>query len=74
MNPGITGEKECKYLFNTKWYGFAATLAGAALLTLGTVILISSRPKTDGVSKRASRRGVQQLGVGPGSLILRGQF
>lgn len=74
MNPGITGEKECKYLFNTKWYGVAATLAGAALLTLGTVILINSRSKTDAGDKRAARRGTRQLGIGPGSLIFRGQF
>lgn len=74
MDPGVTGKKECRSLFNTKWYGFGATLAGAALLTLGTVILVSARSKTDGTSKRASRRGLQQLGVGPGSLILRGRF
>lgn len=76
MDPGITGKKECKYLFNTKWYGVAATLAGAALLTLGTVILVNARPKTDRGGKRAGvdRPGVQQLGLGPGSFVLRGRF
>ncbi|HEY8379290.1 MAG TPA: hypothetical protein VIK91_22505, partial [Nannocystis sp.] len=73
MNPGITGEKECKYLFNTKWYGFAATLAGAALVTLGAVILINARPKTDRGSKRAAL-GNTQLGLGAGSFVLRGRF
>lgn len=74
MDPGVTGVKECVSLFSTKWYGLGATLAGAALLTLGTVILINARAKTVRDNKRASRRGVQQLGLGPGSIILRGQF
>lgn len=75
MNPGVTGQKECRFLYNTKWYGVAATLAGAALVTLGAVILINSRPKTDKKrNAQASRPGLQQLGIGPGSLMLRGQF
>ena len=75
-DPGITGDKECKYLFNTKWYGVGATIAGAALVTLGAVILINARTKTDSKSgsKRASRPGVQQIGLGPGSITLRGRF
>ena len=74
MDPGVTGKKECRYLFNTKWYGVASALAGAALVTLGTVILVNSRPKTD--KKRAStdRAGLAQFGVGPGSLSLSGRF
>ncbi len=39
------------------------------------VILINSRPKTDKKrNAQASRPGLQQLGIGPGSLMLRGQF
>lgn len=74
MDPGVTGRKECKFLFNTKWYGVAATLAGAALVTLGAVILINSRPKTDKKRAAASRPGLEQLGLGPGSVSLTGRF
>lgn len=75
MDPGVTGRKECKFLFNTKWYGLASAVAGAALVTLGTVILVNARQKTDrGSNRSAMKRGIQQLGIGAGSLTIRGQF
>lgn len=67
-------EYECRYLFATKWYGIATALAGAALLTLGTVILVNSRSKTDRGAARAAAGGQTRLGVGAGSLILQGRF
>lgn len=73
----VTGRDECKYLYNTKWYGIGAAVVGAALLTLGTVILINARPKTDSGGKgkaRAERPGVQRLGLGPASVSLSGNF
>lgn len=75
MDPGVTGRKECKFLFNTKWYGLASAVAGAALVTLGTVILVNARQKTDrGSNRSAMKRGIQHFGLGAGSLTIRGQF
>lgn len=70
----VTGRDECRFLFNTKWYGIGAAVAGAALLTLGTVILVNARQKTDRGKARADRRGVQQLGIGPANISLSGRF
>ena len=51
---------ECRWLWNTKWYGAAAAIAGAALVTLGVAILVNTarkdRPKRGAASKRARVR------------------
>ncbi len=58
---------ECRYLYNTKWYGAIALVGGAALTTLGIAILLNSRKKTRKEKKTA-------FGIGPGSVTLQGRF
>ncbi|MGB1014992.1 MAG: PEGA domain-containing protein [Nannocystaceae bacterium] len=59
---------QCRYLFNTKWYGAAALIGGAALTTLGVAILLNSRKKTRKETKKTA------FGIGPGSVSLSGRF
>jgi hypothetical protein len=66
---------ECKDLWNTKWAGAGAAIGGAALLTLGIVILVNSASKTkkqEDKGESASR--VPKFEVGPGSVTVRGRF
>ncbi len=63
----VDANGECRYLFNTKWYGAAALIGGAALTTLGVAILLNTRKKTRKESKTA-------FGIGPGSVTLQGRF
>ncbi len=65
----------CKYLWDTKWQGAAASIAGAALLTLGVAILVDSskREKKSKKDKKTARRR-PNFGVGPGSVTVSGKF
>ena len=65
----------CKYLWDTKWQGAAASIAGAALLTLGVAILVDSskREKKAKKDKKTARRR-PNFGVGPGSVSVSGRF
>jgi hypothetical protein len=61
----IDGDGDCRYLFNTKWYGMGLSLAGGALVTLGVAVLIttskSSRKKAE---TEAAVRKHLQVGAG----------
>jgi TolB-like protein len=78
----IDGNPECRYLYNTKWPAAGVLVAGAALTTLGILILVNSAQKTkkdkkaDKSSARLkSRRFARpRFGVGPGSVTVQGQF
>ncbi len=67
---------ECKFLWNTKWAGAGTAIGGAALLTLGVAILVNSAGKTKKQKDRGEKqaRRVPEIGIGPGSVMLRGRF
>lgn len=78
----INGVEQCRYLYNTKWYAMGALIAGAALTTLGAVILIeaaSRKDKTKGASSKPTarlkpKRSRPRFGLGPGSVLIQGEF
>lgn len=63
----------CRFLWDTKWAGAGTAIGGAALTTLGVAILLSTRKsktkKIDNPDKASAK-----VGVGIGSLHLRGRF
>jgi hypothetical protein len=77
----IDSEDNCRFLYNTKWYGLAGTLAGAALVTLGIAILLNTTSMKKGKTEkdRGGRRSKKKkaragLEIGPGSISIRGRF
>jgi len=77
----VDNEDNCRFLYNTKWYGLAGTLAGAALVTLGIAILLNTRPmkkgkadKEPGKRKPKKKKARASLEIGPGSISVRGRF
>jgi len=76
-NATKDGDGDCKFLWNTKWAGAGASIAGAALLTLGVAILINSGvgKKNKGSKKpKKEKAEVSEVGLGPGSILIRGRF
>jgi TolB-like protein len=76
---------ECRYLYDTKWYGVAAAAAGAAIATLGVAILLTTTKRAKGTvdtgsgksksrGDKKARKGSAALRVGPGTLMLQGRF
>ena len=80
----IDGKMECRFLHDTKWAAAGVLVAGAALTTLGVVILVNSAQKTkkDKKDKKAEktarlrkrRLARPRFGVGPGSVTIQGRF
>lgn len=68
------GAGECKFLWDTKWAGIGTGIAGAALVTLGVAILINSSGKTKKIKDKTASTRRPQVGIGPGSVMLRGRF
>lgn len=74
-NATKDGDGDCKFLWDTKWAGAGASIAGAALLTLGVAILINSGVKKKGGGKKSKKKAeVSDVGLGPGSIMVRGRF
>jgi TolB-like protein len=66
----VDPDGDCQYLFNTKYYGLALSLGGAALVTLGVAILINTSKKS--ARKQAKvEAAVRHLQVGPGGVGVR---
>lgn len=72
LSGRCTGENvdfdgDCRFLFNTKWYGMALSLAGGALVTLGVAVLVttSKNPRKKAQIEAAARKHLQ---VGPGGV------
>ncbi|MFO7567618.1 MAG: PEGA domain-containing protein [Enhygromyxa sp.] len=61
---------DCRYLFNTKWYGMGLSLAGGALVTLGVAVLITTakNPRKKAEIEATARKHLQ---VGPGGVGVR---
>ena len=61
---------DCRFLFNTKWYGMGLGLAGGALVTLGVAVLITTakNPRKKAKIEATARRHLQ---VGPGGVGVR---
>ncbi len=63
----------CKFLWDTKWAGVGTAIGGAALTTLGVAILLNTRKvkakRVDDPDKASAR-----VGIGAGSVTLRGRF
>jgi hypothetical protein len=77
----VDSQENCRFLYNTKWYGLAGTLAGAALVTLGIAILLNSprmkkgkADKEPGKRKSKKKKARAGLEIGPGSISIRGRF
>ena len=71
----ITGDEECASLWATEPFSIPLAVAGGALLTLGIVILVNSRQKTQKEKGRATAlRRMPRFGVGPGSVSVSGRF
>ncbi len=71
----------CRYLWDTKWYGMAGVLAGAALVTLGVAVLLDTAGRKASGRKKAKKRRRKKkaafrpsIGVGPGNVVVRGRF
>jgi len=70
----------CKYVWNTEWHALGLGIAGGALTTLGIAILLNSRAKKRGGkgelegSTAARRNRRPRVGIGFGSVTLRGRF
>ncbi|RMH00589.1 MAG: PEGA domain-containing protein [Deltaproteobacteria bacterium] len=74
----------CRFLWDTKWYGMAGVLAGAALVTLGIAVLLNTagakgrrgKDRKGRRSKKKAKRSAYRpdVGIGLGSLTVRGRF
>ena len=64
-NVDVDGD--CRFLFNTKWYGMGLSLAGGALVTLGVAVLITTakNPRKKAEIEATARKHLQ---VGPGGV------
>lgn len=60
---------DCRFLVNTDWTAVLTAGAGAALVTVGTVLLLRTRDR--GRPRRAAK---VSAGIGPGGFSLRGSF
>ncbi|MEZ4380409.1 MAG: PEGA domain-containing protein [Nannocystaceae bacterium] len=73
--PGPNGTPICKELYDTKWGALSAGIAGAALTTLGVLVLIETFKRTDRSRRKAVRNTKSaRIGVGPGSVMIHGRF
>jgi hypothetical protein len=72
---GPDGSDICRELWNTKWGALSAGVAGAALTTLGVLVLIDTFKRSDrGRRKATSGKASARVGVGPGSVLIQGRF
>lgn len=66
----IDQDQDCRYLFNTKWYGLGLSLAGGALVTLGVAVLISTS-KSPRKKAKIEAAAAKHLQLGAGGVGLR---
>ena len=65
----------CKDLWNTRWGALSAGVAGAALTTLGVLVLIDNFKRSDRSRKKALKKSRStRVGIGPGSVMIQGRF
>jgi len=65
----------CKDLWNTRWSALSAGVAGAALTTLGVLVLIDNFKRSDRSRKKALKESRSaRFGIGPGSVMIQGRF
>lgn len=72
----VDQDGDCARLWDTEWIVYGTALAGAALLTLGiAVLLTTSGNRTKRAAKRQRKsKSEAKVGIGPGALILHGRF
>ena len=67
---------DCKFLWNTRWFGAGTLIAGSAMVTLGAVILLDARlrskPKQEAAWRSSPRR--PRVSVGPRGVAIFGRF
>lgn len=70
------GNVVCKELWDTTYGVAAAGIAGAALTTLGVLVLIDTFKRSDRSKQKAAKSSKRsaRFGVGPGSVMVRGRF
>ncbi len=69
----VDGDGDCRRLWDTEWIVFGTTLAGATLVTLGVAVLLTTTGKR-GRKAKDKNKATARVGVGPGSLSVRGRF
>jgi hypothetical protein len=69
-NKDLDGD--CKRLWDTDWIVFGTSLAAATLVTLGAAVLLTSGKR--GKKKAAKGKATARVGVGVGSVSVRGRF
>lgn len=66
-------EGDCKRLWDTEWIVLGTSLAAATLVTLGAAVLLTTSGKR-GRKKAAKGKATAKVGVGVGSVSVRGRF
>jgi hypothetical protein len=72
----VDAQGDCRRLWDTEWIVYGTAIAGAALLTLGIAVLLTTSGKR-GKKQRAKKernKSEAKLGVGLGSFTVRGRF
>jgi TolB-like protein len=66
----VDADGDCKFLFNTKWYGMGLSLVGGALVTLGVAVLITTA-KSPRKKAKVEAAVNKHLLVGPGGVAVK---
>jgi hypothetical protein len=74
----IDAQGDCRRLWDTEWIVYGTAIAGAALLTLGIAVLLTTSGKRAGTraAKKRERKSksTARVGVGLGSFVVHGRF
>jgi len=75
----VDAQGDCRRLWDTEWIVYGTAIAGAALLTLGIAVLLTTSGKRGkkqraAKTKKERKKSEARVGVGLGSLMVRGRF
>lgn len=76
----VDRDGDCRRLWDTEWIVYGTAIAGAALITLGIAVLLTTKGqgrRKDRGEKRGNKnakRGDARVGIGLGTFMVRGRF